>query len=284
MPDLAFLLKVSRLRFWIYLLGPYLVGLAAAAETREDLLSWRYVIFVVYFTLPANLLVYGINDIFDYETDRLNPKKSGYEALVTPEKRGSLLIAIFALNLPFTAGLIYAPLVASNTIAVFLLIATFYSAPPIRAKIRPLLDSAFNILYILPGVFGYAFAAGELPPWQAIIAGAMWTAAMHAYSAIPDIDSDRAAGIKTIATVCGTYLTIAICATLYFTSAVLSFTYLGFVSISLGLAYLLLMAASVMSARHGRLFQLYRAFPLINMLAGFIIFWQIAFDKFVTVR
>ena len=38
--------------------------------------------FVVYFLIPANILIYGINDIFDYDTDKLNPKKGTYEAFI----------------------------------------------------------------------------------------------------------------------------------------------------------------------------------------------------------
>ena len=279
MTDLAFILKVSSPRFWIYLLGPYLVGLVAAVSLREELLNWQFVVFALYFTLPANLLVYGINDICDYETDKRNPKKVDYEALVTPERRTTLLLAISLLNLPFIAGLIYVPLVAINTLIAFLLLSIFYSAWPIRAKAKPFLDSAFNILYIMPGVFGYAMIASELPPWQITAAGGLWTAAMHAYSAVPDIEVDREAGLSTIATVLGANITVALCAVLYLSSAFLSAEFLGFIAIPLGFAYLLLMLASFWSIRQGRIFKLYRAFPLINMTAGFLIFWSIAASK-----
>ncbi|HMT08815.1 MAG TPA: prenyltransferase [Pyrinomonadaceae bacterium] len=279
MPDLAFILKVSRPRFWIYLLGPYLVGLVAAISTRDELLTWHYAVFAVYFTLPANLLVYGVNDICDYETDKLNPKKANYEALVTPERRKTILLAILLLNLPFVAGLIYVPLVAINSLVAFLLLSIFYSAWPIRAKAKPLLDSAFNVLYIMPGFFANAMISGELPPWQAVVAGGLWTAAMHAYSAVPDIEVDREAGLNTIATVLGANLTVALCALLYLASAFLAAEFLGFIAVPLGFAYLLLMLASFWSIRNGRIFKLYRAFPLINMSAGFLIFWSIASSK-----
>lgn len=281
MPDLAFILKVSRPRFWVYLLGPYLVGLVAAVATREELLNWHYAVFALYFTLPANLLVYGVNDICDYETDKLNEKKSGYEELVTPDRRSTVLLAILVLNLPFVAGLIFVPLVAINALVVFLLLSIFYSAIPIRAKAKPFLDSAFNILYIMPGVFAYTMIAGDLPPWQVIVAGGLWTAAMHAYSAVPDIEADREAGLSTIATALGANLTVALCAVLYVASAFLAAEFLGFVAIPLGLAYLVLMLASFRSIKTGRIFALYRAFPMINMSAGFLIFWNIAWSKLI---
>ena len=33
----------------------------------------------VWFLVPYNLLMYGINDVFDYESDLRNPRKGGVE-------------------------------------------------------------------------------------------------------------------------------------------------------------------------------------------------------------
>lgn len=278
---MRFLLKVSRPRFWFYVFGPYLVGLAAGIASRGDLADWRFAVFGIYFLLPANLLVYGINDIFDYETDSLNEKKTEYETLVGPERRRRLFFWIAALNLPFIimAALLF-DVKSFAAMETFIFLSIFYSSPPIRAKTKPVLDSAFNVLYVMPGVFAYAISAGELPPTILIVAGGLWTAAMHAYSAIPDIDADRKAGLNTIATFFGPYGTLAICFVLYAGAAVLSLEYLGVASVTLGSAYLILMLASVRSVKTGRLFKLYRAFPFINVAAGFIIFWHIALQKF----
>lgn len=281
MPDLRFLLKVSRPRFWFYVFGPFLVGLVAGASTRNDLLDWRIAIFAIFFLFPANLLIYGVNDIFDYETDKLNEKKAGYELLVKCEQHKQLSVLIAILNLPFMIAAISLPPATWISLAGFLFLSVFYSARPIRAKTKPFLDSAFNVLYVMPGLFAYSMVTSEFPPLKVVIAAGCWTAAMHAYSAIPDIEADRQASLNTIATVCGPYATIAICAGLYSAAAILSFEDLGFVSATLGFAYVLLMFASVRSVKTGRLFKLYRAFPLINVAAGFIIFWQIASNKFL---
>lgn len=279
MPDIRFLLKVSRPRFWFYIFGPYIVGLVAAISERSELLNWRPAIFALYFLFPANLLIYGVNDIFDYETDRLNAKKTEYETLVVPDRRKALTIAILLTNLPFIIAAGLFATAALPSLAGFLFFSIFYSAPPIRAKAKPFLDSAFNILYVFPGAFAYQMLSGNFPPISLMIAAGCWTAAMHAYSAIPDIEADKEAGLKTIATVCGPYVTLAICAALYLAAAVISFEYLGMVSVSLGFAYVFLMLASVRSYKTGRLFKLYRAFPLINVFAGFLLFWEIALAK-----
>ncbi len=279
MPNFRFLIKVSRPRFWFYIFGPYIVGLIAGAATRNDVIDWRTVLFAIYFLFPANLLIYGVNDIFDYETDKLNEKKGEYETLVDRSRHRSLAIWIAVFNLPFiAAALVFVP-ATWISLAAFLFFSVFYSSPPIRAKTIPFLDSAFNILYVFPGVFGYQLLSAGFPPVQLLIAAGLWTAAMHAYSAIPDIEADRNAGLKTIATVLGPYFTLAFCALLYATAAAISSEYLGFVSLSLGSIYLILMIASTRSVQTGRIFKLYRYFPLVNVLSGSIIFWQIALDK-----
>ena len=280
MSDLRFLLKVSRPRFWFYVFGPYLVGLVAGAESPRQLYSLFFALYGVYFTFPANLLIYGVNDIYDYETDTLNEKKTEYEILVTPALRSKLWLAIFITNFAFIGIFFHGGFPTIVAGIGFLFFSVFYSAPPIRAKSKPFLDSAFNILYVMPGAFGYSLVTGQFPPAAIIVAAGLWTAAMHAYSAIPDIDADKTAGLKTIATVLGPFATLAVCSFLYLAAAVISFECLGFASISLGSAYLILMAASVVSVRSGTLFKLYKAFPIINILAGFIIFWQIALNKF----
>jgi 4-hydroxybenzoate polyprenyltransferase len=186
---------------------------------------------------------------------------------------------ILILTSPFVAAAAFYFPSAMPSLLAFLLFSIFYSAPPIRAKAVPFLDSAFNVLYIFPGAFGYQLLAGTFPPVRLMLAAGLWTAAMHAYSAIPDIEADRDANLNTIATFCGPFGALAICGFLYAAAAIISFEYLGFVSVSLGFAYVLLMLASVRSVRTDRLFKLYRSFPLINIIAGFIIFWDIALLK-----
>lgn len=280
MHKVRFLLKVSRPRFWFYVFGPYIVGLVAGIETPGELTDLSHLALAIYFLYPANLLIYGVNDIYDYETDRLNIKKAGYENLVEYDRHAEIWVAIVLTSLPFVGDLFFSNTAATFASVAFVFLSVFYSAPPIRAKTKPFLDSAFNVLYVMPGLFAYSLVSNSFPPLKLVIAAGCWTAAMHAYSAIPDIDADKQAGLKTIATVCGPYVTLAICAGLYAAAAILSIEYLGFMSLALGFAYVFLMLASVRSHKTGRLFKLYRAFPLINVAAGFVIFWHIALEKF----
>ena len=291
----------------MYLAGPYLLGITAAAPgSSATLPSTPFapatadhpvtvarlllsLTFLFYFTLPANLMVYGVNDICDYETDRVNPKKTDYEALVGPAERPALVRALLICSLPFVPLLAFAPVTARAFLAAFVFLSVFYSAPPIRAKARPLIDSAFNILYAMPGFFAYALAGVGVPSWHVVAAAACWTMAMHAFSAVPDITADLSAGIATAATLLGRTRTITVCLLLYAIAAALEFHDLGGVALALGAVYMILMTlalrakasqyAPVTDGPDSGVMRIYRWFPAINTVSGAVIFVTVFFSK-----
>jgi 4-hydroxybenzoate polyprenyltransferase len=275
MPGLKQLLKISRPRFWIYTLGPYLVGIAAAGVDVAGSQVALLIVFAIYFLLPANLLIYGVNDIFDADTDLLNEKKSGYEDRLDVRARNSLIIFIAALNLPFVVLAAASGASVMILLAAFLFLSIFYSAPPIRAKSKPVLDSAFNVLYVFPGLISFAIVTGQFAPPDVVVAGAAWTAAMHAYSAVPDISADRSARIATIATFLGDRATLVVCALLFCAAALLAFKSLSYLAVLLVLVYLMLVVISFRAMASNKLFAVYRVFPIVNAACGFAIFWYL---------
>ena len=214
---LWYLFRLSRPRFWFYLAGPVVVGVAAAAETVPELFGLAGLVLFGYFLLPANVLLYGVNDLFDAEIDTENPKKGDREArwqgspavLASVVASGLLSVVVFALTPP----------AAWPWLAGFLLLAIEYSAPPLRFKTTPLFDSLSNGLYILPGVAAYAAVAGGQPPMLAVVGAWGWTMGMHTFSAIPDIEPDRRAGIRTTATWLGERRTYGYVAAYWLASA-----------------------------------------------------------------
>ncbi|MDH3494185.1 MAG: prenyltransferase [Acidobacteriota bacterium] len=281
MSELTFLLKISRPRFWIYIIGPYLIGIAAAAQNSSQFTDFEVLIFGAFFLFPANLLIYGINDIFDYETDKLNPKKRDYELVVVPERRRNLVIAIMAANLPFLAIALLGYPRTFPALAGFLFFSIGYSAPPVRAKTKPFLDSVFNVLYIFPALFAYMLVSGNSPSLLATAGAGSWTMAMHAYSAIPDIKSDREARIRTIATELGSAGTLSFCLVCYVVSAAIAYRYIGFFAVGFAAAYLIMLAFSFRFRNSDRLFEVYKLFPILNTVIGFLLFWVIAYPKLV---
>lgn len=226
--------------------------------------------------LPANLFIYGVNDLCDWETDRLNEKKNGYEAALNPSDKNSVQRWILKFTSPWILLLPWLPVIALVPLAGFLLLGGFYSAPPIRAKAIPFLDMIFNGLYIMPGLLGFALMTNTLPPVSIIIAGWLWSMAMHAYSAVPDIQADTAAGIHTTATTLGARATIILCLILYATSAWLVTPWLGPWAGAGATVYAVLMILSLSAAdKPNTLMNIYAAFPVINTLVGMGLFFLI---------
>jgi 4-hydroxybenzoate polyprenyltransferase len=267
-------LRISRPRFWLYETATFgLVGTVGAFNGLSFFSDWHYWIFVFYFLIPANILIYGINDIFDYDTDKLNPKKgdNAYEALVQPEKQQSLWWWILLTNIPFLFFIpLQKPLILS--FAAFVFFASFYSAKPIRAKAKPIIDSLFSAgHYVSTGVFGYYLAGGIHFPTIGIIAGIAWAVAMHAYSAVPDIKADLQANLKTIAIMIGAKKTIYLCCFLYILAAYIVYNIIPVASLIGGLTFSYFMWQSVKTKSEEALFQVYTYFPLINTIIGAIV-------------
>lgn len=273
--SIAKLLRISRPRFWIYLLGPYLIGSILAFEPTQLILQWQFWLGFIYFTFPANLLIYGVNDIFDYETDKLNPKKIEYETLVTPKERIRLWIFILATNIPFILALYLINPLTSIGILGFLFLGIQYSALPIRAKAQPFLDSLFNILYIFPGIIGYSLFSNTINlDYRLLISAGLWTMAMHTYSAIPDIKADRASNTPTIATALGSKSTLIYCFICYTLSGILLAQFSPPLGIGTAIIYGFMIGLSY-NQNSARIFRLYTYFPLLNALIGFVLFWSI---------
>ncbi len=269
------IISISRPRFWLYTFGPVLIALAASSKTQPLI---PLITLVLYFTFPANLLIYGLNDIYDYETDKHNPKKSGYEKLLSKDKHQTLNKLIIWVGVAPLALLIAfgnLPIQSYIFLAGFWFFGSFYSAPPIRAKTKPILDSAFNILYAMPGFAVYGLLSSRFPHMQIVLASMLWCMAMHAFSAVPDIAADKKAGLRTIATLLGRKGTILFCLSAYLASAALTFVYLGWFSVLAGAIYGVIMLLSL-TKKDAELFRVYTYFPYINMLVGAGLFFVVA--------
>ncbi|MFC6835149.1 prenyltransferase [Halomarina ordinaria] len=263
---LGYLLRLSRPRFWFYLAGPVVVGAVYAAEGVEELFAPLAVALFAYFLVPANVYLYGVNDVFDADVDAHNEKKSEREVRFEGSRLAVLVVAASGL---LAVGFVpFLPTAALLAFAAFAFLATEYSAPPLRFKTTPLLDSVSNGLYVLPGVVAYAALAGEFPPAAAVAGAWLWTMGMHTFSAIPDIDPDRAAGIRTTATFLGARRTYAYCAACWLAAALVFATVHPFFGVVL-LAYPVLVFGIVRSgvAVEGA----YWWYPAINTLVGTVI-------------
>lgn len=253
---------------------PFFVGYVLAFG-RIDL---NCIIGTIYFSFFYNFLMYGVNDIFDYESDLKNPRKNSIEGgLVDKQKHRLLFILIVACNIPVLLYLLISGSLASNILLVLIVFFAFsYSAKPLRFKEIPILDSINSSLhFVLPFVFGLLYGNTTSLPWPAIVAFFSWGAASQALGAIQDIKPDRAAGIASIATKLGSKFTNTYSLVLYIlTCVIIAITYFPW-----GLAAALILAVFPLNVLFFRKFKsdakspeyrrAWKNFIWLNLICGF---------------
>jgi len=255
------LLKISRPRFWMYIFGPALLGFISGSFQ----ISFLNIFILIVFLIPANIFIYGINDYHDFDTDHFNDKKGDKEhKLLEKEKnwlKNILNIAFLILLIPFfldyslNQKLIY---------ILFLFLGWAYSSPPFRFKAKPFLDSFSNLFYILPAFF-FNFSISPI--------FFLWPIAMHLYSAIPDIEPDKKANLKTTATVLDYKKSLLLCFILWGTFSI--YLILQNPIFLLSLVYPTIPAYLYFNKDKKQSEKIYWYFPKLNITLGFLAFWFI---------
>lgn len=199
---------VSRPLWWVTVAAPFIVG--GLLAQRE--LSWLHVIGAIYFTLPYNLLVYGVNDIFDYETDIRNERKNSvaHGKVLSKLKHPSLWRWIIISNVPPIAILVLTGNIESNVFLLMMLFMAFaYSVAGLRYKEIPVIDSLTSAFhYTSPFLYGLFLFSGNQLWVGAFAAFYFWAVGNHAFGAIQDIVPDKDGGIRSIATKLGATKTL----------------------------------------------------------------------------
>ena len=217
-------LQVSRPISWFNTV----FGCAAGAFVAGgSLRSPRNLLALAYFALPYNLALYGINDICDYPSDKLNPRKNSVEGgLLPPETHRPMLAWIAALNGPLLPSLALLGDRRANGVLGFLAATTVaYSAPPLRLKEVPGVDSFVSAThYVTPFVYGLALNRAARYPRREIAAFIIWCMASQSFGAIQDVEFDRAGGFDSIATTLGARRTAQFSTALYLLAALVGYT------------------------------------------------------------
>ncbi|WOF22663.1 prenyltransferase [Microbacterium betulae] len=273
---IADLLAASRPLSWVNTAYPFAAAyLLVAREVDAALL-----VGALFFLVPYNLAMYGVNDVFDYASDLANPRKGGVEgALLDPRSHRAVLIAAAAACLPFVVVLVLLGRPASwAVLAASLFAVVAYSAPPFRFKEVPVLDSLTSSThFVSPAVYGIVLAGG-VPDAGAIAVLAaffLWGAASHAFGAVQDVVPDREAGIASIATVLGAARTVRLALAAWIAAGLLMLAtgLPGAWAALLALPYLAaaLPYARVSDAESARANRGWRRFLWINYVSGFVV-------------
>jgi 4-hydroxybenzoate polyprenyltransferase len=212
----------SRPVSWVNTAFPFFAAYLFVSEQIDLTL----IVGTLFFFIPYNFLMYGINDVFDYESDLRNPRKGGIEgALLDPKFHKITILTSLGLALGFVIYLLW---VGSDAADFWLLLTLFavlaYSVPKLRFKERPFLDSFTSAVHFVgPMVYGLVLAGSNLADPKAIAAIAAfmaWGMASHAFGAVQDVRADREAGIKSVATHIGARNTVRFAFALYIVAAV----------------------------------------------------------------
>ena len=215
---LLYLVQVSRPIVWPVLPLVYAVGVNAAGG------DWSAIVIaqLVTLTFPMNLIGCGLNDIYDYESDRRSVRRRAvWGAVVSSDERPFVFHACVAM-IPIVILAACLTRNRDNFVATISLVvvAWTYSVPPYRLKERPPLDSVANGLgyFLFPLMMGYSLSADtrEMPLRYYLLA--LCVAGIHALATAADYDADRAAGHRTLAVVFGKRIAAALASAAFFTA------------------------------------------------------------------
>jgi 4-hydroxybenzoate polyprenyltransferase len=235
----------------------------------------------LFFLIPYNLLMYGINDVFDYESDLRNPRKGGIEgALLDPKWHRLTVNAAVISCVPFVAYLTFVGSCGSTSwLYLFLFTVIAYSAKGLRFKEKPFLDSLTSSSHFVgPMIFGLALAGADLTEFKLlsmIFAFTLWGIASHAFGAVQDVQADREGGISSIATVIGARATVRFAFVAYLAAGllVLNAGWPGALAAIAAVPYLFIVGpfwnitdATCEDANRG-----WKKFIWLNFFAGFVV-------------
>jgi len=276
----------SRPLSWVNTAFPF----AAAYLLTTGSIDLTFVLGTVFFLVPYNLAMYGINDVFDYESDLRNPRKGGVEgAVLDTRMHRPTIIASVVTTVPFVVYLVAvgSPL-SWLVLAISLFAVVAYSAKGLRFKEKPFLDSITSSThFVSPAVYGLVLAGAVFTPqlWALLGAFFLWGMASHAFGAVQDVTADREAQISSIATVIGARVTVRLSVVLYLLAGTLLLVtqWPGPLAAVLAVPYAISCAqfwnvtdATCESANRG-----WKRFLLLNFATGFLvtmllIWWRLA--------
>jgi 4-hydroxybenzoate polyprenyltransferase len=214
---------VSRPISWINTAYPF----AVAYFLTTGAIDATLILGTLFFLIPYNLLMYGINDVFDYESDLRNPRKGGLEgALLEPRFHRLTVVAAVATSVPFVLFLTFVGTSESTGWLYFFLFTVIaYSARGLRFKEKPFLDSLTSASHFVgPAVFGLSISGADLARGETLLylaAFTLWGIASHAFGAVQDVRADREGGIASIATAIGARATVRFAWLAYFAAGAL---------------------------------------------------------------
>jgi 4-hydroxybenzoate polyprenyltransferase len=218
---IAKLFKVSRPISWVNTAYPFAATYLVLGGTFDAL----FFIGTLFFLIPYNLLMYGVNDVFDYESDIRNPRKNSIEGAVEAKQfHPTILWAAVITAVPFSIAIILLSSIQAASLfvgVIFFVIA--YSLKGLRFKEIAFLDSiTSSIHFVGPMIFAIAVTGFQPHAWPFALALFLWGIASHAFGAVQDVIPDREGKLQSIATIIGARVTVYLSLALYLAAVVVT--------------------------------------------------------------
>ncbi len=179
----------------------YLVALFYHQKLSGGRLRWSHVGMLTCLSLLASGAYY-LNQVYDYDSDRINRKVGFLQARLLNEKE--LMTAYLVVSAAAMSCALFYSFLILVILFQFFLFGYVYSTPPLRLKDRP-----------FPGLLANAYTYGFLVPltvmpqlnlhnagllgWDNPVYFFLAVAAVYLLTALPDRKGDKAVGKRTVA-------------------------------------------------------------------------------------
>ncbi|MDP3052954.1 MAG: UbiA family prenyltransferase [bacterium] len=211
---------LSRPSIWLYTGGVFILGTALALSNIENPSQFYtshfiagFVLYFFWFLIALNIAANSVNSYYDRKADAENPRKKKSWMIAEDYDKWPVFIGLTATAIFFIVISIVSFNLKISAMVAFLFIGTFlYSAYAFRVKNLLLLDTLLGaVVYVVPLLSGYIFVADNWPNFLWIIIAFLYFGATEFYAKIVDIESDRASGEKTSATILGKQKSLLVC-------------------------------------------------------------------------
>lgn len=202
MKNLNFWIKTSRPGLWFPTIWLYLLPLGKSAFWE----SWWFWIGLFFVTFPLNFLVYGWNDLVDYETDHINPRKDTFlfGAKGSKTELKTLPLAIFIVQIfTYPVFIIFFGWKSALIYLGILAVLFAYNFPGRGLRGIPFLDLVAQFGYLLVIPFSILVNSTESIPWITYGYLLLFAIQSQLMGEVMDIEPDRKAGRQTTATLLG---------------------------------------------------------------------------------
>lgn len=253
-------LKISRPGLWFCTIWLYLLPTSQMSHIWESPAFW---IGLVYVCFPLNFLVYGWNDIVDYEADAVNPRKDSFlfGAKASKSELQKLWIPIAAVQIVFLPVMLY--FIGINflyLIFAFGIINTLYNLPKNGLRSRPPFELACQIGYLLIVPLSAMINNTDPLPWVTYAYLLLFAWQSHLIGEVMDIEPDRLSNKHTTATKIGMKFTkLLIILIVCIEVALLFFVFKDFIfgaMLALGLIWLVIDLFIIYKTKNYSLFQM----------------------------